>query len=259
MLRLKNSLLKQFLCMLLAVCLIIAVMPVSYAADDEKTLVETDETISAETQEAESFPEETAELETLPESVTESEPVKDRSVAAPLSYDNESSQYDVVLGQEGVTSGYAALDTSEHEVGTYKVGRTYILRFQDDSFSITNSTGARIDKSAMITISGSSQATIGFAVDNTYSAGEIIKYYKSGFFDSSLLSDAGYTPDSEATDWYYFYLPENVSQTLDYAVLIEITPHGAVSEIGAARQVLKEQIDRVTGACFRLVSRRGSV
>ena len=194
---------------------------------------------------------ETAEPETgdeqHPADEEETERMPLRAASAPIEYHNENSEYAIVLGPDGVTSGYAGLDETVHSIGNYTVPKTYVLRFQDESFTISNSTGARIDKTQLITISGDCSAEIGFAVNVTRTSSQIMQLFKASFLDDSLLTAAGYEPDEDASAWYYLYLPANVEQELKYALLIEITPNGALSETGTARLALGEMIGRVTG------------
>ena len=55
-----------------------------------------------------------------------------------------ASDYDIIIGSssDGVTSDYHSLDTNTHAIGEYSVSKTYMFRFTEASFQLTNSSGA---------------------------------------------------------------------------------------------------------------------
>lgn len=172
-----------------------------------------------------------------------------RGASAPEEYHNENSDYAIALGRSGLTSGYAALDESTHTVGEHEITKTYVLRFQDPSFTVTNGIGESIKKKDLITITGESQALFGFADGTTYGAADFSRYYKTNIADRASLTAAGYVPEESSTAWYYLYLNSS-DLGLDYAVLIEITPNGAVSatpfEISVSKTSAAAELETVS-------------
>ncbi|MBR6951048.1 MAG: hypothetical protein IKH56_04885 [Oscillospiraceae bacterium] len=280
---LKKHLLKSVLALLLCSCMLLGTLSAAFAADDsdelplssEQTVEMTEDSAAAyeETRdsgekEREKPAEPTENEEPLPkedpiepgaepsacdavgnsaeENGAEEGDIPLRGASAPEEYHNENSDYAVALGRSGLTSGYAALDESTHTVVGHEITKTYVLRFQDPSFTVTNGIGESIKKKDIITITGESQALFGFADGTTYGAADFSRYYKTNIADRASLTAAGYVPEESSTAWYFLYLNSS-DLGLDYAVMIEITPNGAVSAIGAARRALGEQIARVTG------------
>ena len=161
--------------------------------------------------------------------------------------DNADSDYAAVLGPEGLTSGYAALDETAHALGEYSVPRTYILRLQDETFTVANATGGRIGSEKIINAGGASADSGSFPKGLTCDAAYLAETLGLRLTDASALTALGYSPDAAATAYYYVYFVGNSSVDLGYALLIEITPNGAISAAGAARAALGIQLDRVTG------------
>ena len=155
------------------------------------------------------------------------------------------SEYEIVLGSQGVASGYDALDESTHAVGEFAVNRTYVLSFREESFSMLNGSGTllRGSKGHIVRIDGTAPGSGMFAVNAEKTAAELNTAFGVRFTDPAALTEAGYADlDEDATAYYYLYLTP-----LQYAVLIQITPNGPASPETLAREALGEQISRVTG------------
>ena len=173
-----------------------------------------------------------------------------REVRVPTEVQNENSEYAIVLGPDGVTSEYAILDETTHTVGSHIVTRTFVLRFQDTSFTVTNNTGGPIRSSdrKMVNADGAFISYGSFTKDGTRDATYLDNTLGVKYTDASRLTAGGYTEfDLDSSMFFYIYFIGNTTIDLDYAVLIEITPNGAISETGMARLGLDEQINRVTG------------
>ena len=168
----------------------------------------------------------------------------------PASAEDASSDYDIILGPYGLGSDYDALDETAHILGDYTAGRTYILRFQDESFTVTNGTGGAIFATTgkLVNAAGEAVSYGSFLPNSTHDTTYLIDPLGLRLTDPAALTVLGYTElDPAATAFYYVFFVGNTSIDLGYALLIEITPNGAVSAAGTARLALGEQIDRVTG------------
>jgi len=153
------------------------------------------------------------------------------------------SEYGIMLGTEGVTSGYETLDEQAHSVGAHTVNRTYVFAFQTEDFTVTNETGARISSSGIVLIGGGAPSVGSFPKGGTRDAAYLSGTAGARFTDNAALTAAGYTAlDTDATAYYYLYFT-----AADYAILIQITPNGAVNPLITTREALGEQIARVTG------------
>ena len=154
------------------------------------------------------------------------------------------SAYGIVLGADGVTSGYEMLDEGSYTLGAYSVNKTYILSFQEESFTVTNQTGGQIRATSnQIILADGTTPSIGSFTTSSRTAAYLRDPIGARLADRSALDAIGYADlDEDATAFYYLYIT-----TVDYAILIQITPNGAADPVKTAREALGEQIAGVTG------------
>ena len=164
--------------------------------------------------------------------------------------DNESD-YEIIIGSSGVTSGYHSLDQTTHSLGSTSVNKTYIFRFNEPSFTLTNSSGLANNKDKRQDITGATGIGPTFARNKSREAKEWEAY---SFTESKKLTDLGYSVDPNSTKFYYTYF-----MNLSYAILIEITPNGTpfqvisieTSELDSAI----ESADDKQGNCYTTADR----
>ena len=154
------------------------------------------------------------------------------------------SEYGIVLGADGVTSGNEMLDEGSYTLGAYSVNKTYILSFQEESFTVTNQTGGQIRATSnQIILADGTTPSIGSFTTSSRTAAYLRDTIGARLADRSALDAIGYADlDEDATAFYYLYIT-----TVDYAILIQITPNGAADPVKTARETLGEQIAGVTG------------
>lgn len=135
-----------------------------------------------------------------------------------------ASDYDIIIGSssDGVTSDYHSLDTNTHAIGEYSVSKTYMFRFTEASFQLTNSSGAAQNRNTRANIAGMIGLGETFSKSGKASVRPASDWDDYRFADAEALTTAGYIVDSQSTSFYYIYFIN-----LEYAVLIEITPNGS--------------------------------
>ena len=145
------------------------------------------------------------------------------------------SEYGIVLGADGVTSGYEMLDEGSYTLGAYSVNKTYILSFQEESFTVTNQTGGQIRATSnQIILADGTTPSIGSFTTSSRTAAYLRDTIGARLADRSALDAIGYADlDEDATAFYYLYIT-----TVDYAILIQITPNGAADPVKTAREAL---------------------
>ena len=151
-----------------------------------------------------------------------------------------NSEYAVCLGASELASGYRECYTGKLTLGSgdtaITVDKTYVLSFQEDSFSVTNKTGKIIStKLSWHDYTGGLTSTAkNLTATGTRTSKEIEGFNPNFVFtDSKILTQIGYPQsriDAQSTKYYFMYF--NYAGTssnhidMKYALLIEITQNG---------------------------------
>ena len=152
-----------------------------------------------------------------------------------------STGYVVQLGSSGLTntaSDYTVDDTSHTLTGTeakVTVNKTCIIKIKSEPFLFQNTTGNGIGKSKTRTASNAKGLTIGANSSKTSTELAVFKTTRD------VLTKLGYTLDKTSTAYYFAFFT-----SLEYAVLVEITPNGLEPPKPLSFDELNKQLDRVS-------------
>ena len=152
-----------------------------------------------------------------------------------------STGYVVQLASSGLTntaSDYTVDDTSHTLTGTeakVTVNKTCIIKIKSEPFLFQNTTGNGIGKSKTRTASNAKGLTIGANSSKTSTELAVFKTTRD------VLTKLGYTLDKTSTAYYFAFFT-----SLEYAVLVEITPNGLEPPKPLSFDELNKQLDRVS-------------
>jgi len=139
----------------------------------------------------------------------------------------DTSDYEIKLGQNKLTSSYYSVDNTEHSLNkTLTVNKTFILRFQvDTDITFINAVGYPIPNIGVYSFAGEKGFSMGKGKTK-----DLADVKSTITVTKEQLLEKGYTVDQSSTAFYYVYFDWAGTKKnpieMKYAVLIEITPNG---------------------------------
>ena len=155
----------------------------------------------------------------------------------------DTSDYEIKLGQNKLTSSYYSVDNTEHSLNkTLTVNKTFILRFQvDTDITFINAVGYPIPNIGVYSFAGEKGFSMGKGKTK-----DLADVKSTITVTKEQLLEKGYTVDQSSTAFYYVYFDWAGTKKnpieMKYAVLIEITPNGTKAPASVNYDDLKKKI-----------------